>query len=556
MARNDPTRVRVAVFCGLVIGLFAPALHALFAQRQSPAEGPWTGQAQCVVVAKWADYLDEQTHTWRLTGATPTTAPRGSAQVYFTWPATWSVQGGGRKAFPRATGVPSRDQQTERWTIATEMNATLRMTEIAGQTLRLRIGADGQRGAPLGSIRVTDVSGRTSDGSVQPWPFPTIEDEATKTAISGSSTRTYPEGVGNGWSRPPKAITTATCTWNFTRRGVEQSSANPSTGGRGRTPIAGLVLATPASETPASGPRTITATPGGSTGTASSTGRAAAAGPGSTTPPAPASSQSPDASPFAGATGGGVRLGDPVACTTPGPDVEPAVTPTSVRFAWRSLAGATGYIVADRNGNPLTPAPITQLTYTHNAAHHHSFSYSYSVTAILASGGCTITRLTFTPPPPLTPQVTMRVIASNQPGRVTLTWGDQSDLPDYYLVLGPGIPPNGAEVTASRSGQSYEIAQLPAGTHRWSVTPFWRAPGEIVGDDALGARVTATIFNIGPRTFELAGFSARGTAVVIPPRTIAVTGFTGAGTGVVIPPRTITLSGFTGTGARIQGVVR
>jgi hypothetical protein len=227
-----------------------------------------------------------------------------------------------------------------------------------------------------------------------------------------------------------------------------------------------------------------------------------------------------------------------------------------VRFAWRSLAGATGYIVADRNGNPLTPSPITQLTYTHNAAHNHSFSYSYSVTALLANGGCAITRLTFTPPAPLTPQVTVQVIASTQPGRIRLTWGDQADLPAYYLVLGPGIPQSGVEVTASRTGQTYEIVQLTAGTHRWSVTPYWRAPGEIVGDDALGARVTATIFNIRPRTFELAGFTARGTAVVIPPRTIAVTGFTGAGTGVVIPPRTITLSGFTGTGARIQGVVR
>lgn len=227
-----------------------------------------------------------------------------------------------------------------------------------------------------------------------------------------------------------------------------------------------------------------------------------------------------------------------------------------MRFAWRSLAGATGYVVADRNGNLLTPTPITQLTYTHDAAHNHGFSYSYSVTAFLANGGCAITRLTFTPPPPLTPQVTVQMLANAQPGRVRLTWGDQTDLPAYYLVLGPGIPPNGAEVTASRSGQIYEIGQLPAGTHRWTVTPFWRAPGEIVGDESLGARVTATIFNLSPRTFELAGFSARGTAVVIPPRTIAVTGFTAAGTGIVIPPRTITLSGFTGTGARIQGVVR
>ncbi len=164
----------------------------------------------------------------------------------------------------------------------------------------------------------------------------------------------------------------------------------------------------------------------------------------------------------------------------------------------------------------------------------------YSVTALLANGGCAITRLTFTPPPPLTPQVTARVITSTQPGRVTLTWGDQADLPAYYLVLGPGIPQSGVEVTASRTGQSHEIVQLPAGTHRWTVTPFWRAPGEIVGDESLGARVTATIaLSISvPRTIDLVGFSGAGTAIVVPPRTIAVSGWTATGSsvqGVIVP---------------------
>ena len=207
--------VKATTFFGLVIALFAPAMHALFAQRPSPAEGLWSGQAQCVVVAKSADYQDEQTHTWTLTRAAATPPPPGTAQVYYTWPATWVVRGGGLKTIPTA-----RDSQ-ERWTIASEMNATLRFTEIVGQPVRLRIGADGQRGAPLGSIRVTEVSGRTRDASVQPWPFPAIEDNATNTTISGTSTRTFPEGFGVGWGQPPKVVTTATCTWSFTRSGVE-----------------------------------------------------------------------------------------------------------------------------------------------------------------------------------------------------------------------------------------------------------------------------------------------------------------------------------------------
>ena len=272
--------VRTAIFFGLVMALFAPAMLALFAQRPSPAEGPWSGQAQCVVVSKGTDYLDEQTHTWRLTGEPPTPAPRGSAQVFLVWPATWRVQGSGRKAFPsRAPGAASGDQ-VERWTIASEQNMSLRMTEVAAGTDRLRIGAEGQRGAPLGSIRVTEVSGRTRDASVQPWPFPAIEANAMGATISGTSTRTYPEGFGVGWGQPPKVITTATCTWNFTEGAVDQSSANRPTGGRG----------TASGALPGAG---ATAPSAVATAGAPSSNQRAAAGVGGTSPPPGVSTLAP-----------------------------------------------------------------------------------------------------------------------------------------------------------------------------------------------------------------------------------------------------------------------
>jgi hypothetical protein len=215
------------------------ATRGLAAQQpSSPAQGPWSGQAQCVVVSTSAEYLDEQTHTWTLTGAAPTPTPPGSAQVYYTWPATWTVQGSGRKAYPsRAPVAPGRDEQIERWTIANQMSVAVRVTEIVGQTARIRIGAEGMRGAPPGSIRVTEVSGRTKDGAVQPWQFPAIEDSATNTTFSGSSTRTFPEGFAVGWGQPPKATTTATCTWSFTRGGGAQIGATLPTEGRGRPPI-------------------------------------------------------------------------------------------------------------------------------------------------------------------------------------------------------------------------------------------------------------------------------------------------------------------------------
>jgi len=136
-------------------------------------------------------------------------------------------------------------------------------------------------------------------------------------------------------------------------------------------------------------------------------------------------------------------------------------------------------------------------------------------------------------------------------------------VPHYYLVLGPGISANGAEVTASRNGQSHQISGLPAGAHSWQVVPYWKVGGEIVGDVTLGARVTATILpasisHVSPRTIQLSGFSATGTAVTVPPRTISLTGFAATGTAIQVPPRTVTLSGWTSNGPfpAIQGVVK
>jgi hypothetical protein len=614
------------------------------AQQPSPAAGPWSGQAQCVVVGKWTDYHDEQTHTWRLTGDVPTPAARGSAQVYYTWPATWSVQGNGRKTWP--SREPGGREQTERWMAAHEMTMSLRITEVGAGTGRLRIGTEGQRGAPLGSLRVTEVSGRTRDQSVQQWAFPAIEDSASNTTISGTSTRTYPEGFGVGPGQPPKAITTATCTWSFTRGSSGQISRNsprdiaPMTGGRGigspqtaGTPggaggnAAGAGSAAGAAgggagampnvapNSPAGGGSSSAgagAAAAGSAGAAAQSGNsgsggggpgtttggtevrermpiagAVAAGSSAATPPIatqqlPASSAStaspsttgqpraarasgesatspePSPAPFAGTGGGdGVPLTGGVACAA-GPDVQTTVTPTSVTFTWRSLAGATGYLVSDRNGNTLASTPSSQLTYTHTAPHNYSYSYSYGITALLANGGCVTTNVTFTPARPLTPQVTARVTAGTPTGRVTLTWGDQADQPSFYYVTGSGIPQSGAQVTASRSGQSYEVSQLPPGTHSWLVVPLWRVADETIGDASLGAHVTATVLsNRGPRTIELAGFTGAGTWVVVSPRTIQISGFTARGTLVVVAPRMITLGGWTGTGSTtaVQGVI-
>jgi hypothetical protein len=384
MAITTPVRpvLACAVLVMTVIALSAPP--DLLAQRPSPAEGPWSGQAQCVVVGKWTDYHDEQTHTWRLTGEAPTPAPRGSAQTYFSWPAVWSVQGSGRKTWP--SREPGGREQSERWTIAhNEMKMFLRITEVGAGTGRLRIGTEGQRGAPLGSLRVTEVSGRTRDASVQQWAFPAIEDSAANMTISGTSTKTYPEGFGVGPGQPPKAITTATCTWNFTRGGVEQSSAITPTGGRGvreRLPIAGAVLATPSQETPASAPPPITTTPGAGAATASSDRPARAAGSGSVP------TQDGLSNLALGTTPERVITGTAKPCSTASAPLYSA-SPTRVTFTLNRPAGTTAYRISRRDLGELTATAITDPSYTHVTPLDRQTTYVYTIVGVLADGGCT-----------------------------------------------------------------------------------------------------------------------------------------------------------------------
>jgi hypothetical protein len=457
------------------------ATRDVLAQRPSTAEGPWSGQAQCVVVAKWADYLDEQTHTWRLTGEAPTSAPRGSAQVFFSWPATWIVQGSGRKTWPSRD--PGGREQSERWAIANEMKMSLRITEVGNG--RLRIGAEGQRGAPLGSLRVTEVSGRTRDASVQPWTFPTIEDEAGKTTISGTSTRTYPEGFGVGWGQPPKAVTTATCTWSFTRGGgVEQSSANTPTGGRGvreRTPIAGAVFATPSQQTPEPTPHPITTTPGRGSGAASSNPPALASGSARTSED---SSKVP-----VGTVPATVLTGMLKPCATIAAP-QYSATPGEVTLMLNGPAG-TGHLISRQDLGQLTPTPVTASSYTHAAPLDYKTTYQYVITGIQSNDDCTTASVSVTPPRPLTPQITATVTPGERTGRVTLSWNGQADRPTSYLVMGAGIPV-AAEVPATPGPRySFDIDNLQAGTHTWEVLPLWKTPTGNMSD--VGGRVTATV---------------------------------------------------------------
>src|SRR5687767_9139812 len=96
---------------GLLAVLLGVASRGVMTQVSSPADRPWSGQAQCVVSTTGTNYQDEQTHTWRLTGAPPVIV--GSTRQ---WPAVWTVQGKGRRAFASTTTRSAPATAVDSWT--------------------------------------------------------------------------------------------------------------------------------------------------------------------------------------------------------------------------------------------------------------------------------------------------------------------------------------------------------------------------------------------------------------------------------------------------------
>jgi hypothetical protein len=211
---TGPLRTRDAFpLCVLMaLGLVGGSATQIAAQSQalSPADGPWSGQAQCVLTARGSGFEDEQTHTWRITGE----PPRVTGSIRH-WPAVWSVQGRGRRDVP---GTGARAALTETWTITVpETSGPLAIWEIpgAGGDNRLRIGSQHGLLVAPGAMTLRATSGQILTPTVQEWVFPAAEDVVASTTITGTRTRTLPGGPA--YRKPPEAVTTETCTWHFTR---------------------------------------------------------------------------------------------------------------------------------------------------------------------------------------------------------------------------------------------------------------------------------------------------------------------------------------------------
>ena len=192
----------------LVAILVATIPGVCSAQTPSAADGPWFGQVQCVLSARGADYQDDQTHTWRLTGDKP--RPVG---MFRQWPAMWSVQGTG--SGPSGT-----------WkTTAPESSAPISIWEPAPG--RIRFGS--QHGLLTISGGITGTTGTRAaiNAPFEEWPFPVVEDDAKLTTITGTRTRKVP---GRAWRQPLDVLTTETCTWNYTKDPARATQISSATG--------------------------------------------------------------------------------------------------------------------------------------------------------------------------------------------------------------------------------------------------------------------------------------------------------------------------------------
>jgi hypothetical protein len=207
----------------LVLGLSASAAIAPLAAAQA---GPnWNGWARCQIVVSGPGYSDQQSHSWTLTGA-PATA-QGAIRIY---PATWTDVGSG--SLQRTQGSQSL---AAKWTTSAQgLSAPIAVVARASDG-RLLIKSSHAQLHPRGAV--TGTQQVTIDGKMQPpgtisleafeWSFPVIDDVATITRTSGTSTAPVTGKVGP--MQPANARGTVSCAWQFVRSGTTAAPPVPTT---------------------------------------------------------------------------------------------------------------------------------------------------------------------------------------------------------------------------------------------------------------------------------------------------------------------------------------
>ena len=210
---SSAQRTRVG---SLVLGLGASVVVAPLAAAQQPAGFTWNGWARCQIMVRGPGYSDQQSHSWTLTGAPATT--QGALRIY---PATWTDVGSG--SLQRTQGSQSLDAK---WTTSAQGLGAPIAVVVRASDGRLLIKSSHAQLHPRGAV--TGTQQVTIDGKMQPpgtisleafeWNFPVIEDGATITRTSGTSTSPLTGKVGQ--MQPANARGTVSCAWQFVRSGT------------------------------------------------------------------------------------------------------------------------------------------------------------------------------------------------------------------------------------------------------------------------------------------------------------------------------------------------
>lgn len=484
-----PSTLRDVVVLGTVM-----VLHPFMASAQtpSPADGPWSGQAECTVTTRGTDYQEEQIHTWRITSSTPQVA--GSIRRF---PAVWSVQGRGTRSARVATG--STRTTEERWTISVpETSAPISVWEVPGYRGNNRIRIGSQHGLLVANNAIRPSTGSAAY-SIQEWLFPAAEDAMAVTTLTGTSTITVP--VGPGWRRPDKVPSTATCTWNFTRTDATQQSSAVQLSRNGTVDVSRVAIANPNTPQVSAPPSTAATAPSQPAVRASGSVASVPAG----------------LSAIAGSRSTGTTLTEAL----PAPGGVPvgglqvrATSATDVALHWSCVNGSTGYEVFVKTNNgesvKLTPTPLNPNCAPDLAQVNPAFlppgatpattyskdftqgglmpgnDYTYVVRALYATGGpadsAPVTVRPLFPPPSF-------MAWPANPGQVAISW-------EWSRVSGQFT--TGHVISRKLAGESafrqiatmpyspynvYNDNGVPVGTHQYLVEAV---------DGAKGTPVTVT----------------------------------------------------------------
>jgi hypothetical protein len=377
-----PQQLRSPLF--LVIALAAAS--PVFGQGQPPSAG-WSGWARCQVNVQGPGYSDQQTHTWTLTGGTPTV--EGAFRVY---PGTWSVVGSG--SLQRSQGTQTL---TAQWaTNGAPMNGPIAVFVRASDGrmfIQARHAQLRAAGAIQGYQQVTIDGKQQTPGKVAveafEWAFPLVEVSPSATTATGSSAPAVTGSVGP--MQPAGSSATASCTWQF-----GQGSAAPA-------PLPALaaqaVPTPPLAGGAAQPPATTSAVPVTPVAPVTTTSPPTQAS--SSTPPTPTGASPPqptaviapnapvNALPGTAPGGGGLSAIPSPGGVTPSTPRDPAkftarqTADGTVLLTWEAVAGAGSYML----GGPGTNVGITVTGTSHTVTGLPQGNHTWTVASLYSPGG-------------------------------------------------------------------------------------------------------------------------------------------------------------------------